>query len=295
ADERRGLQESGLYSRQADQVHVAAVPLRVGLVGVEGSKSEFEVTTALASGGFAIAVTFFHVQARMADALAGQVAQKIALAASGVDVIILLPVASTDLGRGIFDADPVVRAVANASVPVITAVGPDDGRTLADEVAHRACSGPHVAADFVLTRLAGAEQRLLEASRNLEKAHADARLELRGRRRRSRQRRASAAIAVLAAVSVAFVVRPTLLPADVAVAGPLLLGMVFWWSRVWFRRPVPFLSLRPPREWTRAIEELESCTRTLPEAANMRELEARVGAGRALVAQCRKQLGKEGG
>jgi len=116
---------------------IPAVPLRVGVVTSIGSAAHADITT-----------VFERTQAE-------------------VDVIIVARGGGSKTDLATFDHELVARAIAASPVPVITGVGHDIDRSVADEVAHTATTTPTAAAQLVVSRVAEWLARLAECEREV--------------------------------------------------------------------------------------------------------------------------------
>lgn len=147
----RALAAEGLLERNG-RLALPAVPLRVGLVGSEGSDGHRDFTGILDRSGFAFAVTFAHaaVQGAGAGAVLARALTRLA-AAGGVDVVCLVRGGGTELDA--FDAETLARAIAGCPVPVLTGVGHTADRCVADAVAHTACPTPTACAGSLVARV----------------------------------------------------------------------------------------------------------------------------------------------
>jgi exodeoxyribonuclease VII large subunit len=74
------------------------------------------------------------------------------LLGEGVDVIVVTRGGGAMSELAAFDSEPVARAIARASVPVIVAVGHSTDHSVADEVAHTSLTTPTAAAAWLLDR-----------------------------------------------------------------------------------------------------------------------------------------------
>jgi exodeoxyribonuclease VII large subunit len=160
----RALAAEGLLERNG-QRPLPAVPLRVGLVGSEGSDGHRDFTGVLERSGFAFAVTFLHapVQGAGAGAALARALTTLAPAIPGpagspgvtgrtdVDVVCLVRGGGTELDA--FDAEALARAIADCPVPVLTGIGHTADRCVADAVAHRACPTPTACAQTLVARV----------------------------------------------------------------------------------------------------------------------------------------------
>jgi exodeoxyribonuclease VII large subunit len=91
----------------------------------------------------------------------------------GVDAIVLARGGGSYVERFPFNLEPVVRAIVRARVPVLTAIGHEPDRHLADEVADRAFGTPSKAAAFIAHAWLLARRSLDERSRDLDRAIRD--------------------------------------------------------------------------------------------------------------------------
>ncbi|MEZ5166052.1 MAG: exodeoxyribonuclease VII large subunit [Acidimicrobiales bacterium] len=160
------------------------VPLRVGVVTSLGSAAHADLTTVFGASGMAF--TLIEVD----TAVQGQgaeirIAAAIAAAASaGSDVVLVVRGGGSKTDLATFDHEIVARAITRAPVPVITGVGHDIDRSVADEVAHTATTTPTAAAQLIvglvrewLHRLAHCQQRVVTEGRRAL-ARADHRVDL---------------------------------------------------------------------------------------------------------------------
>ena len=116
-------------------------PLRIGLVTSAGSAAEADVVHTLTQSGFAFEIRRADVRVQgpeAPDAIAGAIT---GLARTQVDVVL------------------VARGGGAAGVPVITGIGHEVDRSVADEVAHLTTKTPTAAAQHVVALVAGALER----------------------------------------------------------------------------------------------------------------------------------------
>ncbi len=135
------------------------VPLRIGIVTSAGSAAEADVLDELLRSGYAFEVLVADVRVQGVEAptaVAGAIA---GFATEAVDLVIVARGggATTDLAA--FDHELVARAIAASPHPVITGVGHEVDRTVADEVAHTAAKTPTAAAQQVVAMVGRAHQR----------------------------------------------------------------------------------------------------------------------------------------
>jgi exodeoxyribonuclease VII large subunit len=144
----RALAGEGLLERNG-QRPLPAVPLRVGLVGSQGSDGHRDFAGVLERSGFAFAVIFVHAPVQGPGAGAALAAALGGL--DGIDVACLVRGGGTELDA--FDAEALARAIADCPVPVLTGIGHTADRSVADAVAHTACPTPTACAQTLVARV----------------------------------------------------------------------------------------------------------------------------------------------
>jgi exodeoxyribonuclease VII large subunit len=132
------------------RLRLALVPLRVGLVTSRGSAAYHDFVHELEASGFAFQVVAADVRVQGAAASRRMVWALHELAGCGVDVVVLARGGGSRADLAPFDTELVARAVAAMPVPVITGVGHEVDRSVADEVAHTACKTPTACAQLLV-------------------------------------------------------------------------------------------------------------------------------------------------
>ena len=134
-------------------------PLRIGLVTSAGSAAEADVVDELLRSGFAFEITRADVRVQGPEAPGALAGAITGLARTRVDIVLVARGggAATDLAA--FDSELVARAIAAAGKPVITGIGHEVDRSVADEVAHTAAKTPTAAAQHVVGLVAVALER----------------------------------------------------------------------------------------------------------------------------------------
>jgi exodeoxyribonuclease VII large subunit len=158
----RALAAEGLLDRQ-QALPRPLLPLRVGLVTSAGSAADHDVLDELRRSGIGFRVV--RADARVQGPTAARsVAWALgAVAARDVDVVLLVRGggATTDLAA--FDSEVIARAVAALPVPVLTGIGHDVDRSVADDVAHAAYKTPTACAQAVVDDVRAVDERLTAA------------------------------------------------------------------------------------------------------------------------------------
>jgi exodeoxyribonuclease VII large subunit len=165
----RALDAEGLLTRQAGLVR-PLVPLRLGLVTSGGSAAEHDVLDELRRSGIGFSVTRADVRVQGAHAARSVAWGLQAVAARGVDAVLLVRGggATTDLAA--FDGEVIARTVAGLGVPVLTGIGHDIDRSIADEVAHASYKTPTACAQAVVADVRAVERRTAAAWRGVVSA-----------------------------------------------------------------------------------------------------------------------------
>ncbi|MBA3282470.1 MAG: exodeoxyribonuclease VII large subunit [Acidimicrobiia bacterium] len=126
------------------------VPMRLGLVTSRASAAHADVLAELASSGIGFTVREIDARTQGGDCGPSVARALRRLAADGVDLVLLVRGggARTDLAG--FDTDVMARAIASMPVPVLTGIGHEVDRSIADEVAHASHKTPTAAAASVV-------------------------------------------------------------------------------------------------------------------------------------------------
>ena len=132
---------------------LAPVPLRVGLVTSIGSAAHADISTVFERAGMAFTVVEVDTPVQGSGAEVSVAAAIRAADDAGVDVLLVARGGGSKTDLAVFDNEMVARAIAAAGVPVVTGIGHDIDRSVADEVAHTATTTPTAAAQFVVGRV----------------------------------------------------------------------------------------------------------------------------------------------
>jgi exodeoxyribonuclease VII large subunit len=131
------------------------VPLRVGLVTSAGSAAEADFLHELGRSGFAFDVVRLdaRVQGFEAPTSVGHALER--AAARHVEVVALVRGGGARTDLAAFDDEQIARAIAACPVPVLTGIGHEVDRSIADEVAHTAHKTPTACAHAIVMRVSG--------------------------------------------------------------------------------------------------------------------------------------------
>jgi exodeoxyribonuclease VII large subunit len=191
------LAADGLLGANA-ALELPLVPLRIGLVTSGGSAAFHDFVQELATSRYAFRVAHCDVRVQGAAAqrrIAWALRQ---LATRDLDVVAVVRGGGARSELAPFDSEVVARAIATMAVPVLTGIGHEVDRTVADEVAHTSVKTPTAVAATVVALVAGFDEQLGRVAHRLalraRSACGDAARDLSGRSARIR-RRSSAVVA----------------------------------------------------------------------------------------------------
>jgi exodeoxyribonuclease VII large subunit len=132
----------------------------VGLVTAPGSAAERDFLTGLEASRWAFRVVSRGARMQGEQLEAEVIAALRHLQAEGVDVIVITRGGGSRADLSWFDQRDLAVAIAGCTVPVVTAIGHEIDRSIADEVAHHACKTPTAAAEFLVARVDAASARV---------------------------------------------------------------------------------------------------------------------------------------
>jgi exodeoxyribonuclease VII large subunit len=155
----RVLAAEGALARNG-ALHLAAVPLRIGLVTSGGSAAYRDFLHGLEATPYAFRVAHADVRVQ-GSAASRRVAFALRrLAGLDLDVIVVIRGGGSRSDLAAFDSEIVARAITEMPVPVFTGIGHEVDRTVADEVAHTCCKTPSAAAAALVARVDAFRDRL---------------------------------------------------------------------------------------------------------------------------------------
>jgi exodeoxyribonuclease VII large subunit len=184
------LQAEGVLRRNAER-SLHPVPLRIGVVTSADSAAWADFRQELAGSDIAFRVLLADVRVQGATAPSEVSAAIRSLGRrSDLDAVVVVRGGGARSDLATFDTEPIARAIIDASLPVLTGLGHEIDRSVADEVAHLALKTPTAVAAFLVERVrAGlalvedrgariavlSRQRLDEAEMRVARAAHDAR------------------------------------------------------------------------------------------------------------------------
>ncbi len=162
---------------------IPLVPQRIGLVTSRGSAAHADFIDHLRRSGLRFSVKTAHT-AVQGESAPESVSAAIARAGTAdVDVIALIRGGGSKLDLAVFDTEVVGRALASSPVPVVTGIGHEIDRTVADEAAAIYQKTPTAASEWLVStvldfvgRVEGARVHIRMQARNgMERARAELR------------------------------------------------------------------------------------------------------------------------
>ncbi len=155
----RTLAAEGLLGRNAT-LPLALRPLRVGMVTSSGSAAEADFLHELDVSGLAWEVIAVDTRVQGTASDRGVAAALRQLAGHELDVVAVIRGGGARTDLATFDREVVARAIAGLRLPVVTGIGHEIDRSVADEVAHTACKTPTACAAFLVARARGFHDRV---------------------------------------------------------------------------------------------------------------------------------------
>lgn len=146
---------------------IPLVPLRVGLVTSRGSAAHADFTDQLRRSKFRFRLRTVHTAVQGEGAAKSVAAALHRIAIEPVDVIALIRGGGSKLDLSVFDSEAVARAVAKSPVPVLTGIGHDIDRTVADEAASIATKTPSAAGEWLVARVKDYADRISMARHSI--------------------------------------------------------------------------------------------------------------------------------
>jgi exodeoxyribonuclease VII large subunit len=179
------LEAEGLLGRNG-ALPLPLVPLRIGLVTSRDSAAEADFLDELTRSGLSFQVIAVDVRVQGSGAPRNIASGIASAAARGCAVIAVVRGGGARTDLAAFDHELVARAIARCPVPVVTGIGHEIDRAVADDVAHTVAKTPTAAAQLLVERvgeylgraqhlwsvIARASQRELAAHDDAVRAHA---------------------------------------------------------------------------------------------------------------------------
>ncbi|MGH8871719.1 MAG: exodeoxyribonuclease VII large subunit [Acidimicrobiia bacterium] len=136
------------------RLELPLVPLRVGLVTSRGSAAHADFLDHLRRPGYGFSVLSVQAAMQGEGAVSNVVNGLRRLRSEEIDVVALVRGGGSKLDLAAFDAEEVGRTISSMQVPVITGIGHETDRSVADEAAAVALKTPTAAAEWIVARVA---------------------------------------------------------------------------------------------------------------------------------------------
>lgn len=157
------LRTEGLL-RANGAVAVPPLPLHVALVTSDRSAAQADAVDELRRSGIGFRVSFLDARTQGRDAARSVAAALRTAEALAADVVLLVRGGGAVTDLAAFDDEGVARTIAALGVPVITGIGHETDRSVADEVAHTAHKTPTAAAAAVVEVVRDSRRRVHDAA-----------------------------------------------------------------------------------------------------------------------------------
>lgn len=155
------LAAAGLLERNRG-LPLPDLPLTIALITSHGSAAYHDFLSGLAESGYGFRVLFVHASVQGREAERAVVSALAALAGLAVDCAVLIRGGGSRTDLAAFDSRAIAEAIARAPFPVLTGLGHEIDRSIADLTAHAAFKTPTKVAEFLVERVARADQALAE-------------------------------------------------------------------------------------------------------------------------------------
>jgi exodeoxyribonuclease VII large subunit len=155
----RTLTAEGLFDRNR-ATRLSPVPLRLGIVSSIGTAAWHDFTDELSRSGlgFLLRVIDVRVQGEAAVPMVTAAIRTLA-GHDDVDAIVLIRGGGSRTDLAAFDAESIARAIATSRIPVLTGLGHEIDRSIADDVAYLALKTPTACAGALIERVLAYQQR----------------------------------------------------------------------------------------------------------------------------------------
>lgn len=149
------------------------LPLSIALITSHGSAAYHDFLSGLAESGYGFRVLFVHAAVQGREAEREVVSAIAALAtpatAARIDCVVLIRGGGSRSDLAVFDSRAIAEAIARAPFPVVTGLGHEIDRSIADLVAHTALKTPSKVAEFLVERVARLDFAVMEVEKALRR------------------------------------------------------------------------------------------------------------------------------
>jgi len=165
------LAAAGLMDRNR-ALELPELPLALALITSEGSAAYHDFLSGLRESGYGFRVLFVHAAVQGRDAereVVSALRVLAALAGARVDCAVVIRGGGSKTDLAAFDSRAIAEAIARAPFPVLTGLGHEIDRSIADLVAHTALKTPTKVAEFLVERVARLDLAVAELRRALRR------------------------------------------------------------------------------------------------------------------------------
>lgn len=160
------LHADGLLDRNK-AIPMPALPLRIGLVTSSGSAADADFRHELELSGLPFEVIALDARVQGDEAVATIVRALERAIGLEIDVIAIVRGGGARTDLMAFDDEAVARAIASQRVPVVTGIGHEVDRAIADEVAHLAAKTPTACAGVFIEQVLSSRDRVERAAERI--------------------------------------------------------------------------------------------------------------------------------
>jgi exodeoxyribonuclease VII large subunit len=143
------------------------LPLSIALITSHGSAAYHDFLSGLVDSGYGFRVLFVHAAMQGREAEREVVSALRALGGLKIDAAVLIRGGGSRTDLAAFDSRAIAEAIARAPFPVLTGLGHEIDRAIADLTAHTAFKTPTKVAEFLIERMVRADQAVEELRRAL--------------------------------------------------------------------------------------------------------------------------------
>lgn len=154
------LAAAGLLERNR-LLPLPPVPLKIGLVTSEGSAAYHDFLAGLAESGYGFRVFFVHAATQGPQAELEVARALETLGRCDLDAVALVRGGGSRADLAVFDSRRIAEAVARSRWPVLTGLGHEIDRSIADAVGHTALKTPTKVAELLVDRVRQADMAVL--------------------------------------------------------------------------------------------------------------------------------------
>ncbi len=160
------LAAAGLMDRNR-ALPMPDLPLDIALITSYGSAAYHDFLSGLQESGYGFRVIFVHASVQGKEAEREVVSALSSLRGLPIDLAVLIRGGGSRSDLAVFDSRAIAEAIAMAPFPVLTGLGHEIDRSIADEVAHSSYKTPTKVAELLVEQVARRELAIDELQRRL--------------------------------------------------------------------------------------------------------------------------------